>query len=99
MNPEGKALFHMPTTYGIPSILSLDALDLKIRNEDIIKIHETSLKVFTEVGVKVKFPEALELFENNGAKVDKDSRIAKISPDMVMEWIQKAPSTILLCGR
>jgi trimethylamine--corrinoid protein Co-methyltransferase len=70
-----------------------------ISEKDITKIHETSLKVFAEVGVKVKFPEALELFENNGAKVDKDSRVVKISPDMVTEWIQKAPSTILLCGR
>jgi len=51
------------------------------------------------VGVKVKFPEALELFEKNGAKVDKASRIVKISPEMVNEWIGKAPSTVFLCGR
>ena len=70
-----------------------------ISEKDIAKIHETSLKVFAEVGVKVKLPEALELFENNGATVDKDSRIVKLSPDMVTEWVQKAPSTILLCGR
>ena len=70
-----------------------------ISEKDIIRIHKTSLKVFAEVGVKVNFPEALELFENNGATVDKDSRIVKISQDMVTEWIQKAPSTILLCGR
>lgn len=70
-----------------------------ISEKDIIKIHETSLKVFAEVGVKVKLPEALELFETHGAKVDKDSRVAKIEPAMVTEWIQKAPSTILLCGR
>jgi trimethylamine--corrinoid protein Co-methyltransferase len=70
-----------------------------ISETDIVKIHETSLKVFAEVGVKVKFMEALELFEKNGATVDKDSRIVKISPDMVTEWIHKAPSTILLCGR
>ena len=70
-----------------------------ISEKDIAKIHETSLKVFAEVGVKVKLPEALELFENNGATVDKDSRIVKISPDMVTKWVQKAPSTILLCGR
>ncbi|MDH4204980.1 MAG: trimethylamine methyltransferase family protein [Desulfobacteraceae bacterium] len=70
-----------------------------ISEKDIIKIHETSLKVFAEIGVKVKFPEALRLFEKNGARVDKDSRVVKIPPDMVTEWIQKAPSTILLCGR
>lgn len=70
-----------------------------ISEKDIVKIHETSLKVFAEVGVKVKLPEALKLFEKNGAKVDQDRRVVKMSPDMVTEWIQKAPSIILLCGR
>ena len=70
-----------------------------ISEKDIIKIHVTSLRVFAEVGVKVNFPEAMELFEKNGAWVDKASRVVKISPDMVTEWIEKAPSTVLLCGR
>jgi trimethylamine--corrinoid protein Co-methyltransferase len=70
-----------------------------ISEDDILKIHETSLKVFAEVGVKVKHPDALKLFEENGATVDQDSRVVKMSPDMVTEWIQKAPSTVLLCGR
>ncbi|MFO7556987.1 MAG: trimethylamine methyltransferase family protein [Desulfobacterales bacterium] len=70
-----------------------------ISEKDIVKIHETSLRVFAEVGVKVKFPEALELFEKNGAKVDKASRIVKISSEMVTEWIGKTPSTVFLCGR
>lgn len=70
-----------------------------ISEKDIVKIHETSLRVFAEVGVKVKFPEALELFEKNGAKVDKASRVVKISSEMVTEWIGKAPSTVFLCGR
>ena len=70
-----------------------------ISEKDMTKIHETSLKVFEEVGVKVKFPDALALFEKNGATVDKTNQVVKISSDMVMEWIQKAPSTVFLCGR
>jgi len=70
-----------------------------ISNKDMIKIHETSLRVFAEVGVKVKFPEALELFQKEGAEVDETSRVVKVPPDMVEEWIHKAPSTIFLCGR
>ena len=34
-----------------------------LSDEDVEKIHQTSLKVFSEVGVQVNFPEALELFE------------------------------------
>ena len=70
-----------------------------LSDQDIIKIHETSLRVFAEVGVKVKYAEALELFQKHGAEVDEASRVAKIPADMVTEWTQKAPSTILLCGR
>jgi trimethylamine--corrinoid protein Co-methyltransferase len=70
-----------------------------ISEKDMMKIHETSLKVFAEVGVRVKFSEALALFEKNGAKVDKSDRVVKIPPEMVTKWIQKAPSTVFLCGR
>ena len=70
-----------------------------LSEKDIIRIHETSLRVFAEVGVKVKFPEALELFQKNGASVDRASRVVKVPAAMVTEWIRKAPSTILLCGR
>ncbi len=70
-----------------------------ISEKDILKIHETSLKVFAEVGIKVKFPEALALFEKNGASIDQSNRVARISPDIVTKWIQKAPSIVFLCGR
>jgi len=70
-----------------------------LSDKDIVKIHETSLRVFAEVGVKVKYAQALKLFEKKGAEVDEATRVVKIRPDMVTEWTQKAPSTILLCGR
>lgn len=70
-----------------------------LSEKDIINIHETSLRVFAEVGVKVKSAEALKLFHKEGAEVDETSQVVKVPPDMVTEWIQKTPSTILLCGR
>ena len=41
-----------------------------ITDRDAIKIPETSLRVFSEVGVQVNFPDARELFLDAGAKVD-----------------------------
>ncbi|HUT72506.1 MAG TPA: trimethylamine methyltransferase family protein [Desulfatiglandales bacterium] len=70
-----------------------------LTDEEIQKIHMTSLKVFREVGVQVNFPEALELFRNAGAEVDGTSRIAKIPTDMVEELAGKAPPVVNLCGR
>ena len=70
-----------------------------ITDKDIKKIHETSLRVFEEVGVQVNFSEALELFRMAGADVDENSRVVKVPSGLVEETIQKAPSTVLLFGR
>ncbi|MDO9528423.1 MAG: trimethylamine methyltransferase family protein [Syntrophales bacterium] len=70
-----------------------------ITDQDIEKIHKTSLRVFAEIGIQVNFTEARELFRNAGAEVDENSRIVKIPQDLAEELINKAPSVILLCGR
>lgn len=68
-------------------------------SEDIEQIHQTVLRVFHEIGVQVNHAEALEIFKKAGARVDKDSKIVKFEPDMVMDVIGRAPSTVTLCGR
>ncbi|MGD8994722.1 MAG: trimethylamine methyltransferase family protein, partial [Syntrophobacterales bacterium] len=70
-----------------------------LTEEDIAKIHETSMNVFSEIGVQVNFAEARELFHKAGAEVDESSRIVRAAPDLVQELIAKAPSVVTLCGR
>ena len=70
-----------------------------LTEQDIQKIHATSLRVFAEVGMEVNFPEARKLFRDAGAEVDEASRVVKIPRDMVEELVDKAPSTVKLCGR
>jgi len=70
-----------------------------LTDQDIKKIHKTSLRVFTEVGVQVNFAEARELFRKAGAEVADVNGIVKIPGDLVEELIHKAPSVIQLCGR
>ena len=70
-----------------------------LTDEDIQKIHATSLRVFAEVGVQVNFPEARNLFRKAGAEVDEASRVVKVSRDMIEELVDKAPSMVKLCGR
>ncbi len=65
----------------------------------IEKIHQATLKVFEEVGVKVSCAEALELFEGAGAKVDREQKIVKLSPKLVEKILSTTPSDINLCGR
>jgi trimethylamine--corrinoid protein Co-methyltransferase len=70
-----------------------------LSDEDIVRIHKTSLKVFAEVGVQVNFSPARELFHSAGAEVHESSRIVKVPPSLVEELIHQAPPIIRLCGR
>jgi trimethylamine--corrinoid protein Co-methyltransferase len=70
-----------------------------LTDDDIQKIHTTTLKVLAEVGVEVNFAEARELFRGAGAEVDETSRIVKVHRDLVEELIETAPSMVRLCGR
>jgi trimethylamine--corrinoid protein Co-methyltransferase len=70
-----------------------------LNEADIKKIHETSLKVFEEVGVNVNADEALKLFKNAGATVDEAEKRVRIPPQLVEKLISTAPSEITLCGR
>lgn len=70
-----------------------------LSDRDIKKIHETSLRVFAEVGVQVNFVAARELFRGAGAEVDEASGVVKVSGDLVEELVHKAPPIIQLCGR
>lgn len=70
-----------------------------LSDQDIEIIHQTSLKVFAEVGIQVNFAPARELFCNAGAEVDSTGRVVKVPPTIVEELIHKAPPEVLLCGR
>ena len=63
-----------------------------LTEEDIAKIHETSMRVFAEIGVQVNYSEARELFKNAGAEVEESSRVVKVPSDLVQKLISKAPS-------
>ena len=70
-----------------------------LTEEDIKKIHQTSLRVFSDIGVQVNLKEAVELFKAAGAAADLSTRIVKIPPDLVESLIDRAPAVIRLCGR
>jgi trimethylamine--corrinoid protein Co-methyltransferase len=70
-----------------------------LSDQDIARIHETSLRVFAEVGVQVNFAPARELFRTAGAEVDEASRVVKVPPGLMEELIHKAPPLVRLCGR
>ena len=51
--------------------------------EEIKRIHNDSIRILEEVGVKVPSDQALDILEAGGAKIDRDSQVAYITADMV----------------
>lgn len=65
---------------------------------DIVKIHNTSMQVFEEVGFKIANPGVAALWKAAGADIDSKG-IARIGRDVVEKYLSKAPSEVVLCGR
>jgi trimethylamine--corrinoid protein Co-methyltransferase len=70
-----------------------------LSSEDIDQIHEATLHVLENVGVKVLESEALQLLRQAGASVDEREGLARIPSYLVNESITKAPSSFTLYGR
>ncbi len=70
-----------------------------LAEEKVEAIHRASMKVFSEIGIKVSNKEALELFSSAGAEVGPDGELVRMEPGMVMELLSRAPEAIMLYGQ
>ncbi|UCB44809.1 MAG: trimethylamine methyltransferase family protein [Spirochaetota bacterium] len=68
-------------------------------NNDLEDIHLATLEILQQTGVRVESDEAMEIFEESGASVNRETKQVKISPCLVEDAIHAAPSSILLAGR
>lgn len=62
--------------------------------DELESIHQASLRVLADVGIDVLEPEAQELFERAGARIEGDR--VRLDPEMVEEVITTAPSEFTL---
>jgi trimethylamine--corrinoid protein Co-methyltransferase len=95
------------------STASLDKTDISLDNlkgftgmkykplsdEDMQSIHKTSMKVFSEIGIKVNNAEAFEMFSRVASSVDRETNIIKLDQETVMELISTAPPVVTLYGQ
>jgi len=71
-----------------------------ILNQDEIKsIHQATVQVLSEVGVKVYHAGVLERLAAAGASVDRESQIVKIDETLLMDSLEKAGKSYILYGR
>lgn len=64
-----------------------------------LKIHEKSIKILEEVGLKFLSNKALKILEKNGAKVNYTEKLAKIPREMVDQALKTAPKSFVLGAR
>jgi trimethylamine---corrinoid protein Co-methyltransferase len=75
-------------------------LRLDILSEDELEdIHLATLELLQKTGIFVENSEALDLFANAGAQVNRQTKMVKIPPHLVDESIRSAPSRVTLYGR
>ncbi len=70
-----------------------------LSEEDMNTIHETSMKVFSEIGIKVNNDEAFEMFSRVASSADRENKIIKLDQETVMRLISTAPPVITLYGQ
>jgi len=75
-------------------------ISVKVLSDNEIKdIHEASLVILRDTGIMVHHDEALKLFGQAGAKIDKSNNIAHLDEKLVMDSVAQAGKKYILYGR
>ena len=76
------------------------SIHVKILSDaEIQTIHDASLTVLKKTGIMIHHDQILKLVGQAGATVDKDSKIARLPEQLVMDSIAKAKKQYILYGR
>src|SRR5512138_3182767 len=75
--------------------LKLDVLT----TEEVKKIHEATLWIIEHVGVRFPSERALEIWEANGATVDREKKIVKVKGDLIEHALAQCPPAYKLAAR
>jgi trimethylamine--corrinoid protein Co-methyltransferase len=70
-----------------------------LSKDEIELVHQSSLKILAEVGVKIDSPSVLAMMEKAGAKVDKKKQTALLDERMVSKALKTAPRSVTLASR
>ena len=70
---------------------------LTSEQEDLV--HESSIRILEEVGIKVTSENVMSMLKEHGASVDEKAQIAKLPEALVLEFLSKAPRELMMCAR
>lgn len=69
-----------------------------LSSDEVQQIHAASMRVLAEVGVKVEYLKAREVFRQAGATVDDERKCVYFSEDLLMRAVGMAPRQFTLYG-
>lgn len=70
-----------------------------LNDEQLDMLHSTSMRILSELGIKVMSEKAMDLFERAGAIVDRTERIIRADESLIMAAIKSAPHSFTLSSR
>ena len=68
-------------------------------DDELREIHLATLEVLSRTGVFVEDEEALQIFADGGADIDRERRVVRLPAQVVEGAIRSAPAKVVLCGR
>ena len=83
---------------GIKPVKYMNKLDL-LTGRQADSIHQASIHILENTGIKMPHPKALNLFEEAGARVDRDKGKIYIPAEVVDKALQAAGREFTLCAR
>ena len=70
-----------------------------LSEDDIELVHENTVYILEETGIKVQSPKALDMLEHGGASIELETMTAYLNDHMVSEALKAMPKEICLAGR
>jgi trimethylamine---corrinoid protein Co-methyltransferase len=70
-----------------------------LTDEEVEGVHQASLEILAEVGIRVDFAGARERFAKHGCMVDSEANIVRLPPGVVEEFRALIPPTFTFHGR
>jgi len=70
-----------------------------LTTEEVRKIHDATLWIIENVGVRFPSKRALEIWEANGATVDHERKIVRTKPQLIEDALKKCPPAYILAAR
>lgn len=67
--------------------------------EQLDQLQQATLEVMSDVGVKFPSQKALQVFDSHGAKVDWETQVVKIPPDLVWKALKSVPRYFTMGAR